>query len=164
MKRIIVMVMAMMAVTAGFAQTVNDVFNAFKGNPKVCVLQFPKSVLKMAMQMEESKEISMMKDFVDKVDNMSVMALADGGKETMAQIEKELGKLDKDIYEDVLNMNDGEDNIQVMKRGEGNKVDELVIYFREKENVAVMQVQGTMTTDDIAKLVEKIGEMKKDKK
>lgn len=61
-------------------------------------------------------------------------------------------------------MNDGEDNIQVMKRGGGNKVDELVIYFREKENVAVMQVQGTMTTDDIAKLVEKIGEMKKDKK
>jgi|GEM_PF-1783242 len=68
------------------------------------------------------------------------------------EVDQLLNSIQKDNYEELINVRDGRDKVSIMAQGEDSKLRNILIFIDNKNEFTLMNIDGTLSMEDIAYL------------
>lgn len=149
MKKIIfTLVLMMTAATNLSAQTVDDIFNAFKDKPNVQFVNIPKALMSMASGAIEDNE---KKELLKKMDSLRVLGI-EGDEDLAKQFQEKVQKLSKKGYEQMVNSNEDGEKAQILVKTKDDAITEMLVISIDGSECALVQICGNIRPEDVKKL------------
>lgn len=149
MKKIIfTLVLMMTAATNLSAQTVDDIFNAFKDKPNVQFVNIPKALMSMASGAVEDNE---KKELLKKMDSLRVLGI-EGDEDLAKQFQEKVQKLSKKGYEQMVNSNEDGEKAQILVKTKDDAITEMLVISIDGNECALVQICGNIRPEDVKKL------------
>ena len=149
MKKIIfTLVLMMTAATNLSAQTVDDIFNAFKDKPNVQFVNIPKALMSMASGAMEDNE---KKELLKKMDSLRVLGI-EGDEDLAKQFQEKVQKLSKKGYEQMVNSNEDGEKAQILVKTKDDAITEMLVISIDGSECALVQICGNIRPEDVKKL------------
>ena len=149
MKKIIfTLVLMLTAATNLSAQTVDDIFNAFKDKPNVQFVNIPKALMSMASGAVEDNE---KKELLKKMDSLRVLGI-EGDEDLAKQFQEKVQKLSKKGYEQMVNSNEDGEKAQILVKTKDDAITEMLVISIDGNECALVQICGNIRPEDVQKL------------
>lgn len=149
MKKIIfTLVLMLTAATNLSAQTVDDIFNAFKDKPNVQFVNIPKALMSMASGAVEDNE---KKELLKKMDSLRVLGI-EGDEDLAKQFQEKVQKLSKKGYEQMVNSNEDGEKAQILVKTKDDAITEMLVISIDGSECALVQICGNIRPEDVKKL------------
>lgn len=149
MKKIIfTLVLMLTAATNLSAQTVDDIFNAFKDKPNVQFVNIPKALMSMASGAIEDNE---KKELLKKMDSLRVLGI-EGDEDLAKQFQEKVQKLSKKGYEQMVNSNEDGEKAQILVKTKDDAITEMLVISIDGSECALVQICGNIRPEDVKKL------------
>lgn len=149
MKKIIfTLVLMLTAATNLSAQTVDDIFNAFKDKPNVQFVNIPKALMSMASGAVEDNE---KKELLKKMDSLRVLGI-EGDEDLAKQFLEKVQKLSKKGYEQMVNSNEDGEKAQILVKTKDDAITEMLVISIDGSECALVQICGNIRPEDVKKL------------
>lgn len=149
MKKIIfTLVLMLTAATNLSAQTVDDIFNAFKDKPNVQFVNIPKALMSMASGAVEDNE---KKELLKKMDSLRVLGI-EGDEDLAKQFQEKVQKLSKKGYEQMVNSNEDGEKAQILVKTKDDAITEMLVISIDGNECALVQICGNIRPEDVKKL------------
>lgn len=149
MKKIIfTLVLMLTAATNLSAQTVDDIFNAFKDKPNVQFVNIPKALMSMASGAIEDNE---KKELLKKMDSLRVLGI-EGDEDLAKQFQEKVQKLSKKGYEQMVNSNEDGEKAQILVKTKDDAITEMLVISIDGNECALVQICGNIRPEDVKKL------------
>lgn len=154
-KLLLSLAMALMCST-GFAKTVNEVMDEFKGKPDVTFVDMPKSMLQSKINEIDKPEL---KAIVQKVKALRVLTFNKASAKVNQDFAKAVGKLDLDDYRPIVSIDKDNKGVKVLSHGTDDLIDQLLVLVTSKDNSVMVQLTGAFTQDELGQLTSMMGDM-----
>jgi len=134
--------------TSAMAQTVDHLFNEFKGKPNVEYIDVPKSMMGLAAGSVKGEKGA---ELLKKIDSIRILSF-EGNKQLKAKFEKRVETLSKKGYEQMVNSSEEGEKAQVLVKTEGETVTEMLVVSIDGDECALVQICGKIRPEDMQKL------------
>ena len=141
-----------LALTCCWASATNadDLFNRFKDFENAQYMNMPQEMLQMAMAQSQATDDAQ-KRVTENISSLDILKFEKADAATIKQVVDMVNDFD-DTYEELVRTNeDGEQVIIKMKRN-GTTYSEMVVFQAEKEECAVIRINGNFNPDELDQL------------
>lgn len=147
MKKLLVLALVAMIGATAFSKTIDEVFSAFPKADNVQEMTLDKAMLGMEMSAGGDKA-EMMKD----IDAIRLIGIEDPSREQVA-IAKEIMADGVDGFDVMVDASEEEESALILTQGDGKVFNKLLIIAIQKENVAIVLIEGKINPEDTDKMV-----------
>lgn len=154
MKKITTLLMLMMLALQGIsAKSVSEVINEFKDDNKAEYTYVSPAMMLIARATvkQYSKETG---DLLNKVNCVRILNLNACKSKTKKKLFKEIDKLDEEEYQPVMTNAQKQNGFKVLVKVALSGTSEFVLLNSDQENCMLIQVEGSITMDEIQKLID----------
>lgn len=148
MKKLLVLALVAMIGATAFCKTIDEVFNAFPKADNVQEMTVDKAMMAMAMSAGSDKA-EMMKD----IDAIRLIGIEAPSREQIA-IAKEIMTDGVDGFDVMVDTSEEEESALILTQGDGKVFNKLLIIAIQKENVAIVLIEGKINPEDTDKMVD----------
>ena len=158
MKKLFIAFVLLFACLSGEAQTIENIFNAFKNKPGVEFMPVNKEMLQMATSMAAQKSDSLdtakATELIKNVETINILSL----EEAAIDVKRDFLDMVKDInlinYEQIMDVKDDDEQITIYGKTENDSIKELVIIMFEPDDPGLIQIVGDIQLEDIGKIIK----------
>ena len=161
MKKLLIAFALMLVCLTGNAQTIDKLFETFKGKPGANYVPLSKELIQMAMGMatkdsDDKEETDKMLEIFKQIDSLNVLDI----EETSDDVKKEFidmaGKLEMKDYEQVANINDDEEQVLIYGKKINKKetFSEVVIMVLDPKEPTLIQIKGNIDPENIGTIFQ----------
>lgn len=122
-----------------------------------------KSSLNQAVAEDPSGNLeSKIPSFMQKIDSMEVITLESETSEVRDILLNGLNALkDNDEFTTLVKVRDGDDNVQIIAKKDGESVSNVYIFVIDESDIVVVKMNGTLTQSDLEDIVKEQTKNKK---
>ena len=158
MKKLFIAFVLLFACLSGKAQTIENIFNAFKNKPGVEFMPVNKEMLQMATSMaaqkSDSLETAKATELIKNVETINILSL----DEAAIDVKRDFLDMVKDInlknYEQIMDVKDDDEQITIYGKTENDSIKELVIIMSESDDPGLIHIVGDIQLEDIGKIIK----------
>ena len=147
-KMILMLALLITTTTSVMAQTIDDIFNEFKGKPNVEYLDVPKAMMGLAAGSIKEETGA---DLIKKIDSLRILSI-ENNSQLKSLFEQRVKTLSKKGYEQMVNSNEDGEKAQILVKTKGKNVTEMLIISIEDDECALVQICGEISPEDTQKL------------
>ena len=147
MKKFLVLALVAMISATGFSKTIDEVFNAFPKADNVQEVTLDKAMMTMAMA-AGANQSNYMKD----IDAMRVIAIEEATPEQV-KIAKELMNEGVDGFDVMVDADEDGEQALILTQGDDKVISKMLIFAVEKDEVAIVLIQGKIDPNNATKMV-----------
>ncbi len=154
MKKIVLFFMLMVLAVQGMsAKSVTTIINDFRDDSKAEYTYVSPAMMLLARAAvkQYSKETG---DLLNKVNSVRILNLTACKSRTKKKLFKEIDKLDEEEYQPVMTNAQKMDGFKVLVKVNLSGTSEFVLLNSGNENCQLIQVEGTITMEEIQKLID----------
>lgn len=150
MKKILLTLALVLTCCWASATTADDLFNKFKDFENAQYMNMPQEMLQMAMAQSQATD-NAQKKVTEKITSLDILQIEKADAATIKQVVDMVNDFD-DTYEELARTNeDGEQVIIKMKRN-GDAYSEMVVFQVDKDECAVIRINGNFNPDELDQL------------
>ena len=146
MKKFLVLALVAMISATGFSKTLDEVFNAFPKADNVQEVTLDKAMMSMAMA-AGANQAKQMKD----IDAMRVIAIENATPEQV-KIAKDLMNEGVDGFDVMVDADENGEHALILTQGDEKLISKMLIFAVEKDEVAVVLIEGKIDPDNATKM------------
>lgn len=149
MKKMMLTLALALVCQLGFGQSVESLVNDFRSVKGASVIELPKAMLQMASgQMKKEKNSEILK----KMDSLTIIATEECSEEDRKNLLQKINELKDDSYQKLVSEGDEKERSLILSKMEGELMKSVVILAIESANIALIQINGSFTPEDMEKL------------
>ena len=146
MKKFLVLALVAMISATGFSKTIDEVFNSFPKADNVQEVTLDKAMMSMAMA-AGANQAKQMKD----IDAMRVIAIENATPEQV-KIAKDLMNEGVDGFDVMVDADENGEHALILTQGDEKLISKMLIFAVEKDEVAVVLIEGKIDPDNATKM------------
>ncbi len=105
---------------------------------------------------------SKMPSFMQKIDSIQVVTLEEDAPDTRNMVLENLNSFrDDDIYSTLVRVKDGEDNVRIIAKRNGETVSDVYILVMDEEDIVLVKMSGRLEQSDLEDIVKEQAKNKK---
>ncbi|GAB6121232.1 DUF4252 domain-containing protein [Dysgonomonas termitidis] len=105
---------------------------------------------------------SKMPSFMQKIDSIQVVTLEEGAPDTRNTVLENLNSFkDDDIYSTLVRVKDGEDNVRIIAKKNGEAVSDVYIFVVDEDDIVLVKMSGRLEQSDLEDIVKEQTKNKK---
>ena len=162
MKKVIIALTLALACHAAQAQTIEHLFNTFKGKQNVEFVPINKEMLQMVLQQagEQAGEqggIAEVMAIFKHIDSINVLSLEEAATDLQDEFVNTVSTLDLDGYEKLIDVMEDKEQTVLYAKKDGQTIKELLVFMIEPRDPGLVQIIGNLRTEDIEKMMQHVG-------
>ena len=146
MKKFLVLALVAMISATGFSKTIDEVFNSFPKADNVQEVTLDKAMMSMAMA-AGANQAKQMKG----IDAMRVIAIENATPEQV-KIAKDLMNEGVDGFDVMVDADENGEHALILTQGDEKLISKMLIFAVEKDEVAVVLIEGKIDPDNATKM------------
>lgn len=146
MKKFLVLALVAMISATGFSKTIDEVFNSFPKADNVQEVTLDQAMLAMAKS-SGGEQANQMKD----IDAMRVIAIENATPEQV-KIAKDLMNEGVDGFDVMVDADENGEHALILTQGDEKLISKMLIFAVEKDEVAVVLIEGKIDPDNATKM------------
>jgi hypothetical protein len=140
------------------ASGVDRIINKYKGQEGVTVVNISPELFQVISGLDIEEKAS--KEFpVDKLTGLKVLAIEDSDAVDPNFFESVMKELDTEGYAEVMTVQDGEDDVKMWMKTEGQQILEFLLVVASPDENVLVYITGDFNLNDIEGLAESMGNM-----
>ncbi len=155
MKKASLIILLMLPVLA-FSQKspLNVLFDKYSGQEGYTSVHITKYMFQLFAEISDEKEDKEFKDVTSKLDAIKILTLSNDASESQRKSFKDelIKNLPKAVYKDLMIIKEGKKEITFKIKDDGGKISELVMFVDEKDESALIYLDGDINLKSISKL------------
>lgn len=105
---------------------------------------------------------SKMPSFMQKIDSIQVVTLEEDAPDIRNMVLDNLNSFkDDDIYSTLVRVKDGEDNVRIIAKRNGETVSDVYIFVVDEEDIVLVKMSGRLEQSDLEDIVKEQAKNKK---
>jgi len=105
---------------------------------------------------------SKMPSFMQKIDSIQVVTLEEDAPDTRNMVLDNLNSFkDDDIYSTLVRVKDGEDNVRIIAKKNGETVSDVYIFVMDEDDIVLVKMSGRLEQSDLEDIVKEQTKNKK---
>jgi predicted CopG family antitoxin len=105
---------------------------------------------------------SKMPSFMQKIDSIQVVTLKKNAPDTRNMVLDNLNSFkDDDVYSTLVRVKDGEDNVRIIAKRDGETVSDVYILVMDEEDIVLVKMSGRLEQSDLEDIVKEQAKNKK---
>lgn len=155
MRKILTICLLLVAVQVVRAIDARQVFNEFKEARNAEYVSVPRFLMRLGMMFaDEDKDSAEAERLMHSIHSMKVLDLEKCSSGVKQRFMKRIDALNEDRYETLVRVNDEQDKVRILIRGEKELIKEILIVCSGPEDCALIQFKGNFKESDIDALVK----------
>ena len=154
MKKITTLLMLLILVVQGIsAKSVKEIINQFKTENKAEYTYVSPTMMMLAKAAVKnySKETG---DILNKVNSVRLLKLDACKSKTKKKLFKEINNLDEEEYQSIITNGKQKDGFQMLVKVDPSGTSEFVVLNSGDDNCMLIQIEGTITKEELQKLID----------
>lgn len=147
------------------AQDLDELMKEVAKNEKAQRQVVDKAMLgtSMAQAQDPTGELkSKMPSFMQKIDSIQVVTLEEDAPDIRNMVLDNLNSFrDDDIYSTLVRVKDGEDNVRIIAKRNGETVSDVYILVMDEEDIVLVKMSGRLEQSDLEDIVKEQAKNKK---
>lgn len=168
MKKFIVFFILILAGThIATAQELDGLMKEVAKNEKAQRQVVDKAMLGTSMAQAQAQDPtgnlkSKMPSFMQKIDSIQVVTLEEDAPDTRNMVLNTLNSFkDDDTYSTLVRVKDGEDNVRIIAKRNGETVSDVYIFVMDEEDIVLVKMSGKLEQSDLEDIVKEQTKNKK---
>ena len=151
MKKIIVLAVFITAAAIANAQhpSVKAFYDKYMGLEKVTNISLQGWVLQMAAEFTDEEDG---KALLEKITKLRVMVMEEGNLVSKNDYRSLTQSLEKDSFEKLMDVRDGDDNIDIYLQEKGGNISNVLLMVNSPDEFVMLSLEGNLKFEDLKKL------------
>jgi hypothetical protein len=149
MKRLLVMLILLTALTATYAQrSVDGLFNRYAGKDGFVTVTLSGDLLKLAFEFDDDDDLNRLKG---KITELRVLVQEDDEMKVENFYDLVMKDINLNDYEEFMRVKKSDQDLRMLVRTSGGSVKEFLLIGGGEDNL-VVQIKGDLTREDVEKI------------
>jgi hypothetical protein len=138
------------------AQDLDRLMEEVAKNEKTQRQVVDKTMLAQAQAQDTTGELkSVMPSFMQKIDSIQVVTLLEEDADTRNLVLDNLNSFkDDDVYSTQVRVKDGEDNVRIIAKRDGEAISDVYIFVMDEKYVVLVKISGRLEQSDLEDIVK----------